>query len=487
MTQIARGVLGFKLDVQGSPRVDVTAYAGLPLVLEQARVALPPKLYRALRDALGYRSAATVRRHLESALVLISAGGDCIDDLRTLRADAGLQQLLGFELSSPTQLKEFLYRFHQDPEGHPLSPAQDAVLSQAGKAQIRPEGPGLRVLSSFTAALVARLQKLRPAPRATLDVDATIIEADKRNALLAYEGTRGYQPQMAWWAEQGLWLCDQFRDGNVPAEFDGRTFLQLAFAALPAGIKERRLRADSALYNEAALTWADQHGIQFAVSADRSEPLTRAIGRLPESAWAPYRTLRGRERPEAQTEERQWAEVEFLPEWGRNHKKHGATFRYLAIRVRSRQRELYTDDHARWRHFAVVTNLSWDGERLLRWHREKQGTVEHAHRVIKGDLAGGTLPSARFGANAAWWRFNLLCHDLLELLKAETLPAELRSLRPKALRFRFFILAGRLLHGARQIVLRLSAALPSAALYARARETLRAALRSSAAAEHSLT
>ena len=167
----------------------------------------------------------------------------------------------------------------------------------------------------------------------------------------------------------------------------------------------------------------------------------------------------------------------------RNHKKHGTTFRYIAIRVRSRQRDLFSDDSARWRHFAVVTNLhDWDGERRLRWHREKQGCVEHGHGVIKGDLGGGTMPCSRFGANAAWWRLNLLTHDLLELLKAESLPEELHSLRPKALRFRLFNVAGRLLHGARQLVLRLSASLPLAALYARARETLRTALRERAAA-----
>jgi hypothetical protein len=50
------------------------------------------------------------------------------------------------------------------------------------------------------------------------------------------------------------------------------------------------------------------------------------------------------------------------------------------------------------------------------------------------------------------------------------------ALRPKALRFRFFNVAGRLLYGARQLVLRLSAALPSAQLYAKARQILRAAL-----------
>lgn len=200
----AHGVLSFKLEVTGGRPSDATAYAGVPLVLEQARVVLPSKLYRELRDALGHKSIPPVRRHVESVLVLLAAGGDCIDDLRTLRADAGLRDQVGFELSSPTQLKELLYRFHQDELGKALTPEQDAARSQVGQAQIRPEGPGLRALTRFVAAIVERVQQLRPRDRATLDVDATVVEADKRNALVAYEGTRGYQPQMAFWAAQGV-------------------------------------------------------------------------------------------------------------------------------------------------------------------------------------------------------------------------------------------------------------------------------------------
>lgn len=65
------------------------------------------------------------------------------------------------------------------------------------------------------------------------------------------------------------------------------------------------------------------------------------------------------------------------------------------------------------------------GERLLRWHREKQGTVEYGHGVVKNDLAGGVMPCGRFGSNAAWSRIQLIVHDLLVLLKTVALPSTL--------------------------------------------------------------
>jgi hypothetical protein len=125
-----------------------------------------------------------------------------------------------------------------------------------------------------------------------------------------------------------------------------------------------------------------------------------------------------------------------------------------------------------WRHFCVVTNMDWRGDRLLRWHREKQGTVEHGHGVLKAELGGGVLPTGKFGSNAAWWRLQVLAANLLELLKATALPAELADARPKRLRFRLFCLAGRLVSHARRCVLRLSCHFPLAEALVAARAQL---------------
>jgi hypothetical protein len=47
------------------------------------------------------------------------------------------------------------------------------------------------------------------------------------------------------------------------------------------------------------------------------------------------------------------------------------------------------------KHFAVVTNLwAWQTRRLLEWHREKAGTIEAIHDVLKNELAAGVMPCA---------------------------------------------------------------------------------------------
>ena len=97
-----------------------------------------------------------------------------------------------------------------------------------------------------------------------------------------------------------------------------------------------------------------------------------------------------------------------------------------------------------------------DGGALLAWHRGKAGTIEHVHRLLKDELAAGVYPSAKFGANAAWLRLQVLTCNLLELLKATALDPEYRRARPKRLRFAIFTQFGRVVRHARQHFVRLT-------------------------------
>ena len=76
--------------------------------------------------------------------------------------------------------------------------------------------------------------------------------------------------------------------------------------------------------------------------------------------------------------------------------------------------------------------------------------------MLKNELATGVLPSKYFGANAAWLRLAVISYNVLTALKRVALPAGLLTVRPKRLRFLIFYTAGRLVHHARQMRLRLA-------------------------------
>lgn len=119
-----------------------------------------------------------------------------------------------------------------------------------------------------------------------------------------------------------------------------------------------------------------------------------------------------------------------------------------------------------------MTNRLEEGRTLLQWHREKAGTVEHTPHVLKNELAAAALPSGQFGANAAWFRVNALTYNSLSAFKRLTLPGDLRTARPKRLRFLLFNTVGKVVGPARRTLLRLAGVLQQAFLV-RARRKIR--------------
>lgn len=428
--------LPFELDDQTDESL-ITAHAGVPLLVE---------LFRASGAAAVMDRQASVKRRrrglpasemAEGLFALWAAGGERCEDLDRLREDEALAALLGHEIPAAQTARDFLTGFHTD----------DLPLWQAGeKAQVPSESAELAGLAAVRDAVVGYQQARRPEPTATLDVDATILESTKRAARPTYDGRRGYQPVLVLWAEQDTIVADEFRDGNVPAGSGNRRVVAHAVSSLPTGVETILLRGDTALYEHELMDWLDDRQIGFAIGADMSEPLRAVIRRLPEEAW---RT----DREEADAV-RQWAEVAYAPE-GVRVRKDAPAHRYLAIRVVKKQGCLFADGSDR-RHFAMVTNREGDGLELIRWHRGKAGTIEHAHDVLTNELAAEALPSQKFGANAAWLRLNVILYNLLSALKRVALPGELRTARPKRLRFLLLNTVGKVVRHARATVLRLS-------------------------------
>ena len=429
----------------------VTGRAGLPLVLETLRaLGLEPVIREQVRVRERQSGYSEVEK-VEALILLLAAGGTCLDDIRVLQADGGLRRLLGRRLPSADRLRHFLYACHDDQ----LIAQAQAQRPPDRVASIPAENAALQGLGRVNTALVHRVAAQGRSTKATLDYDATIQESHKREALPHYQGGRGYQPAAIYWVEQDLVVADEYRDGNVPAGMETLPLIQRGFASLPATVTAFFFRADSACYNERTLKWlADPQRpggpsgpIGFTISADMTEALHAVCAAVPEPVWEAFE-----ERPE---ETVHCTEVEFFPgDW----RKEAEPLRYVALRIRKRQGQLFASG-ATTKYLAVVsTRWHLDAPALLRWHWQKAGTIELLHDITKNELGAAVPPCGRFGANAAWYRLSLLTYNVLSALKSLALPPHLSTARPKRLRFALFSLAGRLVTHAGQLWLRVSAA-----------------------------
>ena len=430
-----QGLLPFAAEAM-ERREDVTARAGLTLVAEALLALRLDEVTEALLPVRRRQRGAKAFECVQAVVLTLSGGGERVEDIDRLGDDAGLMRLLGRPLPSSDAVHRFLRVFH-DEEQVKQRPAEGAWIPS--------ENAALQGLGAVNVELVRRATWRRRPARATLDLDATVIESHKRDAKAHYKGGRGYQPTAVLWAEEDLVVADQYRDGNVPAGMDTLTVAERAFSALPDTVRERRFRGDSACYDERLLKWLWREKIAFTISADMS-PELRQVCSAPAVKWKPFE--------DRATEVVAVSEVEFTPgRWP----KSAEPMRYVAIRFSGKQGRLFSDGNAT-KYLAVVSNRrDPSAEELVRWHWEKAGTVELLHDVTKNDLGARLPPSGRLGTNAAWYRLALLTYNVLSVLKAAALPDRLRRARPKRLRWEVFTVPAELTSHSRELTARLAA------------------------------
>lgn len=436
---MSRGKSRLGIAYAGGLKEQSTAFAGAGLLVEVYRQAGVQAVAESVLPAKRSPQGLSHGEMVEAFVLLSALGGESVEDMERLRQDQGLAALLGYTPPAAETARQWLDRFHNE-------------AAMAGRPEqgsfLPPETTGLTGLSATNRRVVhAYVGAVQPEAVVTFDVDTHLVESAKAEAKVCYEGYPAYQPMEVVWAETGLVLADEFREGNVPASKDIRRMVDAAYAALPPKDWKVRVRSDSAAYQpEEVLDHWHHLGWEFAVSADMSPQLRKAVIALPEEQWHAWKREGGGML-------REWAEVPYVPSRAHN-KKTDPIYRYVAIRVRPQQGALL-DDGDRVRHFAVVTNR-WDteGQALLEWHRGKAGTIEHIHHILVNELAAGVYPSGKHGANAAWLRLQVLTHNLLQVLKAVALPPEYGHAYPKRLRFAVFTHIGQVVRHAGTLLLR---------------------------------
>ena len=380
---------------------------------------------------------------------------------------------------SPSAMFRYLVGFHDQGEDSKRQ-AHTAFIPAANEA--------LAGLGEVNSQLVGFMQSRSPHNRATLAMDATLVETEKQEALYCYKKYRAYQPLTTYWAEQEVIVHSEFRDGNVGAGHEQLRVLKEALGHMPAGVEKVLMRSDTAGYQTELLKYCaedkdERFGvIEFAVWVDVTEEFKAAVAEVAEEDWHTLeREVDGFKIPTGQ----QWAEVCFVPDWvGR--RKNSADYRFIAIREPLKQVPLPGMDEQLSQPFptmemagkgwhkvtGVVTNRDLGGDELLWWYRQRCGKSEEAHGVMKEDLAAGKLPSGLFGVNAAWWAIAVLAFNLNSAMKRLVLGKEWASKRLKAVRFAFISLPGRVVRRARTLVIRLTRGHPSYGLLVMARQRI---------------
>ena len=231
---MAQGILPYNYEEEKTVS-GMTSRAGLPIYLDLASIL---NLGESIAKHLHVKIQGWTDEQVVMSVVLLNlAGGDSVDDLRILEADEGFCKILRrIELKGlkRKERREMERRWRK--EKHRSIPSSSAVFRylaafHADHAPVKgtaviPPITTLTALEQINADLVVAIHQRNSIDHATLDMDATLIETSKKDALFSYKGYKAYQPLNTYWAELGGVLHTEFRDGNVPAGYEQlRVFL----------------------------------------------------------------------------------------------------------------------------------------------------------------------------------------------------------------------------------------------------------------------
>jgi hypothetical protein len=215
------GILPFKIVPCNEPLV---ARSGLVLPYEMAKALKLPRVIDEELPGPGSGRGYKPSQFVLSLILMFHGGGKKLEDLREIKEEMSLRELLDMEsLPASCTIGDWLRRMGEDTNG----------LSGLGKVNHH---------------LVKQVILKDPRNGYTLDVDASIIASEKEEAKVTYKGEKGYQPQMGFLFEAGLIIEDEFREGNIPAGAKMVDFIQKCFEAMPVSKTITYLRGDSALY-----------------------------------------------------------------------------------------------------------------------------------------------------------------------------------------------------------------------------------------------
>ena len=277
----------------------------------------------------------------------------------------------------------------------------------------------------------------------TLDIDATIIEADKGDATEAYEGTVGYQPIIGFLFENRWIISEEFRTGSASPAGGMKEFIKDCKAQMPEGTRMARFRSDSAAYNHEVTDYCDENHIEYVIGADKDAAVQMLYESIPSRAWVRYLAPNSRK-------EREVAETVH------SFNKGKGSFRIIFVRDVDPQGELFAEC-LRWR--ALITSAPMEkmsAADVVNWYN-KRGTAENFIRELKHGVGMLHVPCGQFEANAAFFRIGAIAYNLFLMQQAFGFPPELSAATIGTIRFRIYQTAARLVRHARNFILKVAA------------------------------
>lgn len=278
----------------------------------------------------------------------------------------------------------------------------------------------------------------------TLDIDSTIIEADKGDGEKSYKGITGYHPLIGLTIGNGICAGSKFRYGNASASEGLLDFIKECIKNLGKGIKI--IRSDSAGYQSEIMNFCFDTNRYFTITADHDSAVMEAISKIEKTEW-----IQGKNRD---GDFENWMVAETI----HTTNKSNLSFRLVIKRERNKN-QISIFDSNEYRYWIIATNLPqgrYSANDIILFH-QKRGELERLIGEIKHHYNLEHMPCGQFSANSMYFTIGLFAYNILRLMTLTSLDPYWKNKSIRTIRYKLFDLPSKIVKSSRYLIARIAA------------------------------
>lgn len=414
---IRQTVFGFKLE---KTEEALTAHGGLALMAEFNHGLGLKGLADRFLPAPGSNRGYAPSVYVDSLVLMLQGGGRHLEDMRELEREGALMKLIGRDcIPDPDSVGDWLRRMGDPDKG----------------------GAGLLGLGSVRDEMNRRILRRDGIRAYTLDADATLVEAEKRDARMSYKGLPGYMPMLGFLFESGVCLLDEFREGNASPGTGQLAFYRECKARMPQGKRIGFYRADSASYQAELINALQEDHVRWAITADQDSAVKGEIRQIEEAAWKEPVAGCGYQ----------------IAETIHTMNETKKAFRLIVKRWEKARRDLFEGQTEKYAYHTVASNWAAEekpADEVLCWHNQR-GEAENFNKELKSGFGMEQMPCGESSANAVFFRIGVIAYNLFMGFKRLSCPEAWKRHTIATVRWKLIQVAGRIVRHAGQVILRL--------------------------------
>lgn len=342
----------------------------------------------------GYRPS----EYIFPMILMLHAGGRSLEDLRIIRDDKGLREILPLaRIPTPEATGDWLRR-----------------MGTSG---------GLDGLEAVQRDLLRQGMENDATGEYILNMDALGIEAEKGSAAITYKGFRGYLPILGHLADNGFVVADDFRQGNVAPSAGNLEFLKKCMKQMPKGKRIKNILAGSASYQPGVINFCREKDVGFVVGVDPDKRVLQAIQNIKKGGWKAYGTG-------------------YISHTTPNIRKTGMALRLIVFR-RPYQKPLFGEEEAALKYRVIATNRRESDRYITDWYDQQGNAGMERINDLKVDFGLDRMPCGQFEANALFFRIGVVAYNCFRLFILKSLDPAWHRLRVGTVFRRFYQIAGK--------------------------------------------